>query len=388
MTALDGDVAAARAHIPAGPPPLPPTVPLPTSPPPPPTSPPPLVPPPHPPPPQPPLSPYPLPPPSAPPSLHRPFCVAELRAEHVAARDEGSFGTTDPVLFVFENEGVFDTVQKTAPQFNTLSPEWPESFCVSLPLEGGTRPCFEIRDDFDPQLPPDRPPLLHSGCAPPDSDLAWGPLTIAMSAGATLHMVLKPQMPAPPPFPPASPPPLHPPRAAGIVGLLNDQFLYGSYSNDLEKAGVILHQFDSMDDPNPRNTPWLPGSGRHDTGDRISAAIVNAGMKPDPAGNIPLYSFSLAGLVLSPRDNKLLLYPWDVGSLARVCFSGLTDTCIPGCTKYDGDPAAWCTPGDPGWEFTTPACAWKPSDLKSMLGSQGGGANQRTEASEQSVGRR
>jgi hypothetical protein len=58
---------------------------------------------------------------------------------------------------------------------------------------------------------------------------------------------------------------------------------------------------------------------RWDTGDRISASMVYANMAPTPLhGSIPIYSFDLAGIIMSPTANKLLCgYPFDVGSLER-----------------------------------------------------------------------
>lgn len=74
-----------------------------------------------------------------------------------------------------------------------------------------------------------------------------------------------------------------------------------------------------MDDPNPNGRAWIPGMGRSDTGDRISAAMVYADMVPEPGSNsIAIYSFDLAGIILSPIHNKLLcLYPYDAGSMLR-----------------------------------------------------------------------
>ena len=92
-------------------------------------------------------------------------------------------------------------------------------------------------------------------------------------------------------------------------------------------------------------------------------------MQPDPAGNIPLYSYSLSGLVLDPRHNELLCsYSWDVGSLTRRCATpGGSSTCIPGCSRYEHDTNPWCDPGSDEWQWRDPPCAWRPEDLEAML---------------------
>ena len=131
---------------------------------------------------------------------------------------------------------------------------------------------------------------------------------------------------------------------------------------------MIIHQFDALDDPDPNGAPWLLGVGRPDTGDRISANMVNAHMQPEPPpndGRIPLYSLSLSGLVLSPKHNRLWCsYPFDSGTLERVCWPrGWSEDCTPGCT----DPkhwknTLWCEKDRHDWP-----CAWHPADLKYML---------------------
>lgn len=310
----------------------------------------------------------PLPPvmssPSLPPSEGLPICLGDLRAEDVAARDEGSFGTTDPVLWVFEEAGNFETSQQTASQLNTLSPIWPEVICLAAVR---MLPCFEIRDDYDPHFPRDRPPLLHTGCV--SSSWGFGPRSVTLTSGATIFFTVRPRMPDPPPAPPLMPQPQLPPPSTRMADRINLDFRNGRPSNNLEGAGVILHQFDAMDDRDPDHHPWELGIGRRDTGDRVSAAIVNAQMQPDPSGNIPIYSFSLAGLVLSPTHNNLMCsYSWDVGSMERKCWpQGLSDICIPGCSRGNNDREPWCAAGSGDWKFRNPPCAWRPQNLADML---------------------
>lgn len=91
-------------------------------------------------------------------------------------------------------------------------------------------------------------------------------------------------------------------------------------------------------------------------------------MQPDPkaanmaGGNIPVYSFSLGGLVFNPSQVTLsCAYPYDVGSLWRTCIGQPQWSCIPGCTK-DGI-TTWCNEGmDPS--DTGAPCAWAPRDLR------------------------
>lgn len=163
-----------------------------------------------------------------------------------------------------------------------------------------------------------------------------------------------------------------PPTVASVIGMLNERFRAGVASNDLAAAGLLLHQFDSMDDPDPRGQPWVPGAGKpvhegYPSGDRVSATLVNAHMKPEPAPQahrIPLYSLSLAGIILSPERNTLKCsFAFDAGTLERTCLEP-SETCIPGCThpSIRGHPALWCERNNHRWP-----CAWRPSDLHQML---------------------
>jgi len=287
-----------------------------------------------------------------------PICIGDLSATGVAGRNEGKFGTTDPMLWVFERRGDYDTMQKTGVQMDTLTPRWTETICFGA-ISGagiGDWPCFEIRDDYDPNLPPDRPPLLHAGCVSGENLYMGGQYTIGLSNSAHVSFTVSQQSPAPPP-------------TDIVVDRINDRFRHGAITNDLEAAGVLLHQFDAMDDDRPENKPWMPGMQHEDTGDRISAALVNAHMLREPSNNIPVYSFSLAGIILNPAANRLLCaYPWDVGSLSRHCWPrGVSEKCIPGCSRFVGDGDQWCKAGTEEWKFRDPACAWRPDDLREMM---------------------
>ena len=318
------------------------------------------------------------------PSTMAPFCLTNLAATGVARRDEGlKYGITDPVLWVYDQAGDFNTLVKTREARDTLMPVWSETICLDFaPGPGvGDRPCFEIRDDFDPNFPPEFPPMLHYGCASEISMSSWGDVSIVLQDGVDaptdhlsgttrLAFTIIPRTPAPPPSPPAIPAPRPPPPSEDVAERLNTRFRTGrTEDTDLARAGVVVHQFDSLDDPNPNHSPWLPGASHHETGDRISGALINAAMQADPGHNIPIYSYSLAGIILAPKTNKLLCsYPYDVGSLSRRCFpSGVSGSCIPGCGNNPNLPMMWCDPNTDFWKRSSPACAWKPEHLDTMM---------------------
>lgn len=125
--------------------------------------------------------------------------------------------------------------------------------------------------------------------------------------------VMRRAYPAPPPMPPSPPlpPRLPPAKSLDLVKKLNDRFHAGEPSNDLTTAGLLIHQFDSRDDANPDGQPWAP------TTNAISAAIINGRLQPEQdRGNVPLYSYSLAGLILTPEYNQVRCsYAYDTGSI-------------------------------------------------------------------------
>ena len=182
-----------------------------------------------------------------------------------------------------------------------------------------------------------------------------------------LKVIVQDPLSSPPPLlPSVSLPCSPPPPLPHIVEQLNARFRSGVNSSDLAAAGLIIHQFDSMDDPNPDGQPWLPGEGRSQTGDRLSATLVNAHMQPEPPPldrRIPLYSASLSGFIMSPQYNKLLCsYAFDAGTLERTCQPGSAQ-CIPGCTHpSNGQRTIWCERNNHPWP-----CAWRPDKLDQML---------------------
>ena len=137
---------------------------------------------------------------------------------------------------------------------------------------------------------------------------------------------------------------------------INQRFRDGAPSNDLAAGGILIHQFDGADDSNPSGTPWSPFS------DRISASMVYGKMRPDERKNIPIYSFSTSGIILSPQYNQMLCgYAYDVGSFSRQCWGA--PGCIPGCSVNGG--LQWCQPGNDPWP-----CAWHPDSLIHLMRSR------------------
>ena len=110
---------------------------------------------------------------------------------------------------------------------------------------------------------------------------------------------------APPP-PPTPPPPSSAGRAAGvialsIVGQLNRRFREAQPSADLERVGIILHQFDGWE---THGRPWQPCEPDTCRGDelrgRVSCMIAYQGLRKrgDRAG-VPLVN-SNGGVIVRP----------------------------------------------------------------------------------------
>lgn len=112
-----------------------------------------------------------------------------------------------------------------------------------------------------PLLPPSPPP------PPPSSPLESPP---------------PPSLPGPPSAQPALPPP-PPPPPQPLASMLNLRFSSGHASNDLSRAGVLLHLFDDIED---QARPWRgcphgnarPGAGSECAtyGNRLSCSIISS----------------------------------------------------------------------------------------------------------------
>ena len=144
-------------------------------------------------------------------------------------------------------------------------------------------------------------------------------------------------------------PPMPPPLAPQIVvHEINRRFAFGHPSSNLMDAGVIIHQFDERDEPDPDKEPWRPNQPS------ISAATVYQTMGHEPdRGNIPVYSYSLAGLVLAPQYNRVRCsYAFDAGSL-----QWQPSACNPWrCSNYESVDS-----------HAAGACAFNPEALGHMM---------------------
>ena len=149
--------------------------------------------------------------------------------------------------------------------------------------------------------------------------------------GYDLYVRSDPHVP-PPPSPPPHPPRalLHPNRTnasstappLGSAANLNARYRIGrndaSVGSDLFNAGLLIHQFDFMDDDDPNGRPWIPGLGwwhsdgrdselvpTWPSGDRISATIINAAMTRRVAGERTRAPANLLCRFLTSRDSIL-----------------------------------------------------------------------------------
>lgn len=237
---------------------------------------------------------------------------------------------------------------------------------------------------------PSTPPLVPLPPPPdgPSPPLPWPPWPSPAQPPPPLPSP-PPPSPRPPPLLPSAPPPLPPrsPPRVPVIDRLNAQFRRGrNDGGSLEEFGVLVHQFDFMDDDDPNGRPWFPGAGTWvprpggprvstaDHGDRISATVINQQMTAEIFGSAPVYSLSLSGLILSSKHNTLMCsYSYDVESLERTCSPpGRTATCIPGCTHpFDrqSPPNVWCSSTDRDAVNAEWPCAWSPTptDTAKML---------------------
>jgi len=164
---------------------------------------------------------------------------------------------------------------------------------------------------------------------------------------------------------------------------INTRFRTASLeTNDIRKAGVLIHQFDSIADV---TEPWVLCP--HDAWcskvrDRVSASLVSAMSPRDTVhypkgsdGGLPLFDFTRGGLIFSPWYNKVsCAYPADAGAMGRICTDDHPD-CIPGCYDKRQNPV-WCTPDDPwGTSVKSGTCAWAPENLHLMMEQQSSARN-------------
>lgn len=139
---------------------------------------------------------------------------------------------------------------------------------------------------------------------------------------------LEPPGPAEPSPPPALPPMPMLPRGEALANL-NRRYKDGKPTNDLALAGLLVHQFDALDEE--AENEWTPCplegiSMCNLFGDRISASLINAHMKSP-------FSLDRAGFILSAAHVEVrCVYPHDGDSMHKLCTPpGGDQKCSPGC---------------------------------------------------------
>lgn len=173
-----------------------------------------------------------------------------------------------------------------------------------------------------------------------------------------------------PPPPPPSPPPPSPPQPVQLlrpasVDEINGRFENGLPTDDMERAGLLVHTFDDMADT---VYPWRPcAEGRWCGGlrDRMAATLIRAAF-PD------VYTKGDGGFVIRSSIAKVLCsYHGDGHSMAKTCSPpGLSERCTPGCPgsyqRCDTVVATtWCDCPRTGY-----LCAWRPNQLEQMMNEQ------------------
>lgn len=136
--------------------------------------------------------PYPSAPPPSPPRTDA--CLSELRASGV--KRNGYYQSRPTSLWVYEGQGNYLTMQKTAPAGGD-DPSWSETVCVSLLPRDDPRTCFDIRDGQQ---------LVHFGCTTLTPPFDATPISVATDQGASVHFSIYPPPPPSPPAPPSAPP--------------------------------------------------------------------------------------------------------------------------------------------------------------------------------------
>lgn len=177
-----------------------------------------------------------------------------------------------------------------------------------------------------------------------------------------LYKVDLPPPPAPP-IPPPSPP--YQPRGTAVQKI-NKLFRTGRPSNDIEEVGVIMHQWDGLEE---QGYPWkmclhnCMCQGAFING-RISAMIMYQGLsaRPDRIG-VPIPFAHRGGILIHPSAATLdCLYPIDGATYH------LDNPARPGCSDLFCDAKNLRDRNGQLCGFTgAPATAWSPKDLKLLL---------------------
>ena len=147
-----------------------------------------------------------------------------------------------------------------------------------------------------------------------------------------------------------------------IVALLNERFASGKPSNVLSEAGVLVRQFDTLDD---WDKPWLPcPADRWCVGfsDRWATSIINVDA---PHVYYDDENDGKGGIVLAPTAALFCAYPEDGNSMnpehACTPLGGDGVNCIPGCYPKGQQ----CHEVGHDW-----VCSFPPDRLKQALISQ------------------
>ena len=101
---------------------------------------------------------------------------------------------------------------------------------------------------------------------------------------------------------------------------LNERWRNGRASNKLHEAGVLVHTFDGLEDPEHRWQPF-PGCSSSQSGcsvppdlaDRVSVSLINKGLTF--GGRIKLFGAEASGLILRPYGKNCLLCGCEGGGL-------------------------------------------------------------------------
>ncbi|KAL1496682.1 hypothetical protein AB1Y20_014276 [Prymnesium parvum] len=283
-------------------------------------------------------------------------CQMEERAAWSGRRVECGAAEPSARLWVLSDGAL---IGKTAAARPSRAPHWKETICSH---EVPQKLCFEVRDDAQATL-------LGGACASAALSAAWAAAkeskhSLELDDGSKLEVhVSRAQPPSPPasPTPPLPPVPRLPARRtkAAIVALLNERFRKGAPSNDLESAGVLVRQFDTLDDA---KKPWLPCPATDwcaAFADRWATSIIH------PGARRMYYGSEKGGFVLAPTVSIFCAYPEDGNSMDgnKVChpLGGDGVHCIPGCYPL-GQTCA-----EVGHEWS---CSFPPTQLREALQAQ------------------
>ena len=166
-----------------------------------------------------------------------------------------------------------------------------------------------------------------------------------------------------------------------VVDGLNDQFAGGTYSDDVSKAGLLLHQWDFED----ASTRWRPCAWNasaptqcvrefSDQGDRTSCSLANANVSIQD-GTVQLFSYppgkwqpsntTPGGVIVSPAHAHVkCAWSSDSGSMdRREAGCGCHNT-----TAGNVTPAACNASCESAWvQEHGGQCSWGAGEMSSML---------------------